>query len=199
MSENRMIRPGKGDRTNNPNTGSEENQENKTLAFMKKYPLFATILISLTVLIVVYLWQDFSAKRERSRVINAAAAQVNENTHEMLRLISRPMVWSIRAELLRGNREQIDLLISDMVREQNFENIFVTDNAGEIIISTTKRQEGQNAASFIEPEMVAPENTTLFPGDNNTIVLSAPILGFDRRLGTLVIQYAPQPFELSSP
>lgn len=199
MSKNRLIRPEKADSYSNSGTGKQENHQNVILAFMKKYPVFTTILISLTVLIVVYLWQDFSAKRERSRVINAAAAQVNENTHEMLRLISRPMVWSIRAELLRGNREQIDLLISDMVREQNFENIFVTDNAGEIIISTTKRQEGQNAASFIEPEMVAPENTTLFPGDNNTIVLSAPILGFDRRLGTLVIQYAPQPFELSSP
>lgn len=197
MSENRLIRPERGDSNNNSSTGNEENQPNKILVFIKKYPVFATILISLTVLVVVYLWQDFSAKRERSRVIKAAAAQVNENTHEMLRLVSRPMIWSIRAELLRGNREQIDLLISDMVRERNFENIFVTDNTGEIIISTTKRQEGQNASSFIDQAMVAPENTTLFPGENNTLILSAPILGFDRRLGTLVIQYAPQPFELS--
>ena len=197
MSENRLIRPEKGDNSNNPNEGNEESQQNMILAFMKKYPVFATILISLTVLIVVYLWQDFSAKRERNRVIRAAAAQVNENTHEMLRLVSRPMVWSIRAELLRGNREQIELLISDMVRENNFENIFITDNTGEIIISTTKRQEGQNAASFIDQAMVTPENTTITPVDNHTILLSAPILGFDRRLGTLVIQYAPQPFELN--
>jgi hypothetical protein len=163
--------------------------------FLKKYPVFSTILISLIVLVGVYLWLDLRSTRQSTRLIRSAEAQIAQTNRDMLMLLSRPMVWSIRAEMLRGNNEQIDLFISDMVRERNFRNILITNINGEVILSTNKMQEGQQAEQYVKAEMLSSENTLVETDDNNNLILSAPILGFDRRLGTLIIEYQPENFE----
>jgi hypothetical protein len=165
------------------------------LGFLKKYPVFSTILISLIVLVAVYLWLDLRSTRQNNRLIKSAEAQIAQSNRDMLMLLSRPMVWSIRAEMLRGNNEQIDLFIADMVRERNFRNILIANINGEIILSTNKMQEGQQAAQYVDVELLSAENTMVEADEHDNLILAAPILGFDKRLGTLIIEYQPEKFE----
>lgn len=168
------------------------------LRFVRKYPVLATLLMALVILAAGYFWMDFRADRQYKRVEKEAATRVEQNTHEMLKLFTRPMVWSIRSEMLRGNKEQVDLLISDIVKEDNFRHIMVVDAEGTILSSTNKRQEGQMASDYLEPEMLAMDTTTIVQaGDDNTLTSFSPILGFDRRIGTLIIEYIPEEFTLS--
>lgn len=191
MSGNKGI----GNTKDRSNAGSESSA---LLRFVKKYPVFTTIAISVIIMVGGYFYMNFHADRQYKRVEKEAYTRVEQNNHDMLRLFTRPMVWSIRSEMLRGNKEQVDMLISDIVREDNFRNIFVVNAEGEILSSTNKRQEGQQATEFIEPEMLAMDATTIVTGDDNVLTLYSPILGFDRRIGTLVIEYIPEAFELSS-
>lgn len=163
--------------------------------FLKKYPVFSTILVSLIVLVTVYLWLDLRSIRQKNRLIESAEVQIAQANRDMLMLLSRPMVWSIRAEMLRGNNEQIDLFISDMVRERNFRNILITNNSGEIILSTNKMQEGQQADQYVNVELLSAENSLVEADEHGNLILAAPILGFDKRLGTLIIEYQPETFE----
>lgn len=186
----------------NPNPKSDEKSSKKNNGFfnyLKKHPVFTTIAVFLILMLVLFLWMDISSRRENNRIVRTATVQIEQMNHDMLVLMSRPMVWSIRAELLRGNFEEINLLISDMVRERNFRNIFVANADGEIIASTNKTQEGQQSSQHLPRDMVAPENTTVITNDNNMLLLSAPVLGFDRRLGTLVIEYQPENVSFAVP
>lgn len=190
--------------TGNKGIGNKENRSNADtegsalLRFLRRNPVFSTIAISFIIMVAGYLYMNFHADRQYKRVEKEAYTRVEQNNHDMLGLFTRPMVWSIRSEMLRGNKEQVDMLISDIVREDNFRNIFVVNAEGEILSSTNKRQEGQQATDYIEPEMLAMDATTIVTGDDNVLTLYSPILGFDRRIGTLVIEYIPEEFELSS-
>jgi hypothetical protein len=174
----------------------EKNNRSNFLDFLKKYPVFSTILISLIILIVFYFWMSFHSRRENNRIIRSATTQIEEINRESLLLMSRPMVWSIRAEMMRGNLEQISLLLSDMVKDQSLQNIFVANIQGEIIVSTNKVQEGQQASQFVAEQLLHSENSLVEQEDNSLYILAAPVLGFDRRLGTLVIRYQARRFDL---
>lgn len=167
------------------------------MAFVKKYPVFSTILIALVIIGAMYLWFDFKAKRNCNSIVENAREQIQQNNVEMLRLFSRPLVWSIRAEMLRGNNEQIDLLIADLVRENNIENIFVIDLDGNVFVSTTKRQEGQPASDFVNPDVLSADVTLIQEAGENKLRLVAPVLGFDKRIGTLVIEFTHDNFDLN--
>ncbi|MFW6224428.1 MAG: hypothetical protein ACOC4R_02080 [Bacteroidota bacterium] len=185
-------------------TGNTEKRSNAgknssaLLRFVKKQPVFTTIVIALILMTAGYFWMDLRAHSQYQQVKREAALQVEQNTQDMLKLFTRPLVWSIRAEMLRGNKEQVDLLISDIVKEDNFRHIMVVDAEGEILSSTNKRQEGQMAEDYLEAEMLAMDTTTIVQGDDGTTLASfSPILGFDRRIGTLVIEYTPEEFTIS--
>jgi hypothetical protein len=188
-----IKRPDSGD--NKEEAGTENKKRNNFTSFVKKHPVFSTIVIALFILIVFYFWMSFQSRRENNRVIRTATTQIDELNQEKLLLLSRPMVWAIRAELMRGNMEQIDLLFADMVREPNFRNIFLVNTNGEITVSTNRQQEGQPASQFVSEQLLSAENS-IVQQDENSLILSAPVLGFDRRLGTLIIQYQPRNVDL---
>jgi hypothetical protein len=190
--------PGQPDQ--DPKSGVRSNKKsNGFFTYLRNHPVFTTIAVFLIIILVLFLWMDISSRRQNNRIVKTATAQIEQMNQDMLILVSRPLVWSIRAEMLRGNFEEISLLISDMVRERNFRNIFVANAEGEIIVSTNKMQEGQQSSQHVPREMVAPENTTVITNDNNMLVLAAPVLGFDRRLGTLVIEYHPENVSFAVP
>lgn len=177
----------------------DEQKSNSVLSFMKKHSVLTTILISLIIIFIVYLVVDFRATRENNRIIETASTEIEQMNRSMLTLLSKPLVWSIRAEMLRGNDEQIDLLIADMVKERNFQNIFVVNNDGQITISTNKRQEGLQASEVIPANLLNTDNAIVEEDPNYNLILVAPIMGFDQKLGYLIIEYQPQRINLSAP
>ncbi|TVQ06369.1 MAG: hypothetical protein EA361_19850 [Bacteroidetes bacterium] len=191
--------PGRRGNESNENRSNAGNESSALLRFIKKNPVFFTIIVSLVIMAAGYFWMNFQSDRQFKRLENEAASRVEQNNHDMLRLFTRPMVWSIRSEMLRGNKEQVDMLISDIVREDNFQHIFVVNAEGEIFSSTNKRQEGQKATDYVDAEMLSMNATTIVQGEDNVLTLYSPILGFDRRIGTLVIEYIPLKFELATP
>ncbi len=177
----------------------DERKGNSVLAFMKKHSVLTTILISLIIIFIVYLVLDFRATRENKRIIETATTEIEQMNRSMLTLLSKPLVWSIRAEMLRGNDEQIALLIADMVKERNFQNIFIINTDGQIIISTNKRQEGLQASEVIPANLLNAENAIVEEDQNYNLIMIAPIMGFDQKLGNLIIEYQPQRINLSNP
>jgi hypothetical protein len=111
-----------------------------------------------------------------------------ESKQEMLVLFCKPLVWSVRSELLRRNLEQVDVLISDLVKEKNMESIHLVDPSGVLFLSTDKKLEGQPAGDGLDKNLLTTDSITVQMLDS-FIVVAAPVMGYDRRLATLVFYY----------
>ena len=172
---------------NNP--ARDDEKKNSFLLFIKKNPVLVTILMGILAVLVVYFWKDFEGERQRKEIVKVATLQIEEKNQEMMMLIAKPLVWSIRSEMLRGNLEQVDMFTTDMVRERNFQYIYLIEPNGNILISTDKKMEGQQFEEIFEQNILGVESRIVFPEEENILIMAAPVMGYDRRLATLVVAY----------
>jgi len=163
--------------------------------FVKKYPVITAVLFGLLAVVLVYFWKEIEGNYQRKTIIEEATTQLQDNNLIMLKLISKPLVWNIRAELLRGNQEQVDLLMNNLVKEKNFQYIHLVDPDGNIMLSTNKQMQGQSLDSGIIWKALLNDSTVVLVDKANVITVVAPVMGFDKRLATLVISYQSQPFQ----
>lgn len=172
-------------------SATTKNQKNGSffIRFMKNHPTLTVFFIALIALAGVYLWKDIQGKNQQAKTEQSAREQLIVNQQQMLQLVAKPMAWSIRAEMLRGNMEQANLLISDLVKEQNMLFIHLVDPSGKVLLSSNKRFEGQPIGTEIDPVLLTVELPTVEFSNKNTFTVATPIMGVDRRLATLVFAY----------
>lgn len=165
----------------------------KSVGFIRKYPVLFTALLGIIALVIVYCWKDIQGKKQKAAVEEMAAEQLMLYNVAMLKLVTMPFVWSIRAEMLRDNMEQVNTYTKEMVRERNFQFIHIIDPAGKIIISTDKKLEGQSAADMFEPSVLQTDSIIVVRKDD-LLTVAAPVMGYDKKLGVLIMNYIPVKF-----
>jgi hypothetical protein len=164
----------------------------KKNGFMKKYPRITIILFSILALVLLYFVKDIQGNLEKKAVIKVANSELTENNKESLKLLSKPLTWSIRSEMLRGNMEQVDILISDLVKENNFEFVHLVGVDGNISLSTNKKMIGKVVDLESVAAMLGADTTTMLQERDSTLIVVAPVMGYDSKLGTLVFGYKPR-------
>lgn len=173
--------------------------ENHFLKWVKKHPVMMTVIIGLSIAASVYFWKDMETKKQKAAVVKMANEQLIENNQQMLKLLSKPLVWSIRSEILRDNLEQVNILTKDMVKEKNIQVINVIEPAGKIIISTDKRLEGKMATGIVESDLLETDSVLVSHNKSAGVIsLAAPVMGYDRRLGIVTLVYKPEIFRIIS-
>lgn len=172
-------------------------KKQKTMSFIRKNPVLTTALIGILAVVAVYFWKDIQGKKQKAAIEEMAVAQLNQNSSSMLRLMAKPLVWSIRAEMLRGNMEQVNIFTSDLVKEKHFQFIHLIDPEGKIILSTDKKMEGQAVGNMFEPALLKTDSVTVVTGNQGMLTLAAPVMGFDKELAVIVLNYAAPGFKKS--
>lgn len=159
--------------------------------------LKVVILTALVLLAVLWAWKVIevrnvrkTAEEENDRVRQTAVNMITETRAEHLKLMAKPFVWAVRSEMLRGNMEGVNLYLQDMVKERNFERIQVADTRGVVVASTDKKTEGKPLEG--NGGVLTADSTLVHNMGDSAWVISSPIMGFNNRLGTLVIDYANQ-------
>lgn len=158
---------------------------------LRRYSTVFVLLIGALIAMGVFLWKDFENKKEKDSIIRNATNQLDVTNQEMLKLMAKPMVWSIRADMLRGNIEQIDLLILDLVKEKNFQSIHLVAPDGNVILSTNKGLEGKLIGSNVDAALLLVRSQMVVVQINHVLYVSAPIFGVDKQIATLIIAYKP--------
>lgn len=153
------------------------------------------VLVALVLLGALWTWKAVEisgvkkdAQRENDRLRATAVNMINETKEEQLRLLVKPFVWAVRSEMLRGNMEQVNLYLSELVREKHFKQIEIADPRGIIIATTNKKNEGQPLAD--PTHVLAADSTAVQVLPDSSWLVSSPIMGFNNRLGTLLVNYA---------
>lgn len=160
----------------------------------KKYLI--TIGVALILLISLWIWKSVeisgirnASEKEKQNLKEQATSEIAEVHKQHLLLLAKPFVWAVRTELMQGNRNQVNLYLNDMVKEKNFQQIAIADNKGKIIASTNKKDEGQPFSSIASAGSLNNNDTNIETQSDSTLVMTSPVMGFNSRLGTLLIRY----------
>lgn len=175
----------------------------KTPKTVSKKVLLISILLVFVLLAGIWIWKEIEiinlregAERDRMVLQDRAAELVVQSHEEHLKLLAKPFVWAIRSELLEGNISQVNLYTNEMVKEKNFKGIVVANNKGIIVSSTNKKDEGKDFNTVGKTDYLKNNNTIIDNAGDSLLVMSSPIMGFNNRLGTLMITYDVQQPEL---
>lgn len=187
---------------NNPDQPSREiipaEQEQKKSS-SKRWLL---ILLPIIIIAAVFIWKQIQlnnarneAEAQQQQLKERAAEHVTQMHLAHLQLLAKPFVWALRTEMLQGNLNQVNLYINDLVKEENFTSIAVTDENGTIVASTDKKFEGQAFSQLAHERFLNSDKTIVEKNKDDELVMSSPIMGFNNRLGTLYLQYKAPAFE----
>lgn len=167
------------------------NQEVKSWFQKNRLKLFAGAIFLLTVL-SVYFYQRYQMGKLRDQFNNAVmekgelALQLAQHSNERLAEgMVKPLVWAIKSEMVRGNKEGIDRFITSIVQDSDLELIVIVDMTGMVYLSTDKKYEGK---SVIEVLPTMPRDVLkagVHTASPEEVVATAPILGDTQQLGVL--------------
>jgi len=168
-------------------------KKHKTSFFelLKKHSALFVLITGALLMLIIYFGKEFENEKEKERIILLATNQLDVTNQEMLRLLAKPLVWSVRADMLRGNTEQIDLLILNLIKEKNFQFIHLIEPNGNVILSTNKGLEGKFIGDNVDAVLLRVSSDVLVVEINHSIYVSAPIFGIDQQIATLIIGYKP--------
>ncbi len=159
------------------------------------------LLIAGGVIIVLFgamfIWKSVqvsSLKKEQAEKEAALRQEFNtlysQQSANYLRRLAKPYVWALRTEMLQGNYRQVNLYNNDMVKERNFLSVMVADTKGIIASSTDKRLEGKSFSSLQRGDYLSADSTVVNKINDSLLIMASPIMSFNSKLGTLIINYA---------
>jgi hypothetical protein len=146
-----------------------------------------------------YAWRALTVRglerqmeTQKTEMVEARQQALKLQARDMLRLSARPFAWAVRAEMLRGNLGQVDDYLRQFVRETGVRSLMLVGKDGKIQLASDRKLETQSAEPLVSREIRNATDVVIEePGD--FIRMGVPVMGFDDRMGVLVIDYAPPP------
>lgn len=140
----------------------------------------------------VYFYQRYQHNKleeacilAQQKDVETAQAMTLLRSEEMANNLCRTLVFGIRGEMERGNKATIDLFLQKMVQESGLELAIIQNAQDSIYLSTDKKYENHKVP-YIQGVISAQQ---VLKSDLDEVVVAAPILGTEVRLGTLLIVY----------
>ena len=94
----------------------------------------------------------------------------------------------VRAEVLKDNLQQVDDYFRQFIRERGVQSIVYVDKAGRVAVATDRKLEGQAASGFVAAGLLDATEPT-FEETPPSLRLAIPVMGFDARVGVLILDY----------
>ncbi len=169
-----------------------------------KKGIYITIVIVIALLAGIWIWKDMQLRSLQKESANRAVEMKYRFTQQMLKIqvqdirsIIKPLVWAVRNEMLKNNLTDISFYINELVKEKGFQFILITNDKNIIVSSTNKKWEGSPFEVTGVSSDLSGDSTIIKTLNNNNILAGAPIMGFNKRLGTVVISFsaATSPFK----
>ena len=184
-------------------TGNSKQIDRPKTYVSKRNTMLIAALVILALFAGLWIWKSVQISNikkdsaERQQALKQRADEVlMEAEMKYMKLIAKPYVWAIRTEMMRGNIDAVNLYANDMVKEKNFQSIMVADERGTIISSTDKKLEGKDFSSVGKSAYLTADSTIIDQVNKSTLMVSSPVMGFNKRIGTLVFNYTIQKAQL---
>lgn len=184
------------DHTNKTTHGDVNHHSPENTPTVARKTFYITILIALLLIVGLWIWKSIetsnirkNADTEQESLKQEAKGLIVRAHEHHLRLLAKPFVWAVRSEMMQGNMSQVNLYMNEMVKEKNFQRIALVNDKGVIVSSTNKKDEGKPFSTIGNNSDLTNNDTNLQTLQDSVINMSSPVMGFNNRLGTLVIKY----------
>jgi len=163
--------------------------------------IVSIIIVALMIIIplVVYFWKQAEIKDLKEKYNNdikeitaKANNTIDANNRKNMETITRVFSWAVRSEMLRENMEQVDNYMTDLVKAADLNTISAVKSDGIVMRSTNKKFEGNIYPGPVANELAQVNQVVTRTGENGDIISICPIMGLDKRLGTIIITYTPK-------
>ena len=101
--------------------------------------------------------------------------------------------------MMSNNVNQINLYAKEMIKEKNILSIMVLNATGKIICSTNQKWEGRDFSTIGNASYLQSDSTIVDNINDSILIMSSPVMGFNNRLGTLIVNYSLSPLEFMKP
>jgi len=136
----------------------------------------------------MFIWKALAVRS----VENRCRLAVEQKTQELLRLSGNPLSWAVRREMIAENFDQINEYLSLLIKEPHIKLIVVAKADGVIAAATDKKLEGTMLSARFPEELLRIDALSIDAGENGELRVAAPIMGFNTRLGLMILIYAPE-------
>ncbi|MEO6327808.1 MAG: hypothetical protein ABIO55_02700 [Ginsengibacter sp.] len=189
---------------NHPKTiATRSRNEGKSFLSSSKNKILVAGGVIIVFFAALWIWKAIEIKnlkleneKKETLLRQKANELLSQSDYKYLKLLAKPYVWAIRTEMMKGNLDAVNLYANDMVKEKSFQTISVVDDKGMVISSTNKKLEGKAYASVGNAAYLSNDSTLVNKIDAATLEVSSPVMGFNKRIGTLIFDYSPPKAEL---
>lgn len=160
------------------------------------------LLVMLLLVLVIagtYIWKNVAVSSAKTELTQLATQVIGEQNRSHLRLVSIPLVWAIRSEMIRGNYDQVNQYLTQFVKEPGMKEIIVAGPDGKGVVATNKKREGAYVTDSFQQDLLQKDTATVSALENGEILVTAPIMGLNSRLGTLILVCSAPSYSLEKP
>jgi type II secretory pathway component PulM len=125
----------------------------------------------------------------QAQIINQAKQLEDARVEEALRLFSIPFAWAIRRELMAGNVNQVDQYLGQLVQIRGFESAVLANPDGKVIVASDRKKLVETFSSLYPGVDLSTNEIKLEKAGNGTFRAIIPILGLNKHLGVVVLEY----------
>lgn len=176
-------------------TTETKNSKIKVWARKNAAPLILTFLLIVSNA-GIYFYQQNLRKQDRKEfqeVVQTVATDSEEllqhRVQSMAETVSRALTNGIKAEMIRGNFEQLNTFLVEMVQKTELDLVTITDTIGIVSISTDKKYEGRRVKDVLPGIDLKVERPMVLMAQIGGAKMVGPIMADDHRLGTLYVTF----------
>jgi hypothetical protein len=162
------------------------------------------ILVVILVPVIIYFAKDIEINRLKEKqaleiqsMKQQASDKVDLNNNANLIIVGKIFSWAVRGELTRDNKDQVNQMMIELVKENDYRQVVLLSSDGSVVLSTDKKYEGDDFNKSVYDAMLGSDNVQVSPQKNGDLLVAAPVFGIDSRLGTVIITYRPSILEFS--
>lgn len=169
-----------------------------------KLPLWVSLVL-LVLLLIVFVWQSFAVataerrlETERRALVeqqasrHTAAGEATQRADSQSRqLFGTALAWAVRAEMIRGNFDQIDQYFSALVRTEGLDLALLAAPSGTVLVASDRAYVDAPLPAGFPTDLLRAEAIQTLPGGDGSERLAIPIHGLNARLGTVILVLQP--------
>lgn len=176
-------------------------QERKTLGLVLALLVVALGMYGWKVAAVDEVEKEFTEIKAQqtemhSQFINQAKQLDDRRVKESLRLFSIPFAWAIRRELMAANLDQVDQYMGELVQISGFKSAVLAKPDGKVIVASDRKKLIETFSGLYPGADLGSNEITVEDASNGSLRAFIPILGLNRHLGMVVLEYLPPAYTL---
>lgn len=129
------------------------------------------------------------AAEARAALIHDAEAALTAQASALLKLSALPLGWAFRSALLTNDIATVDTYVGRIVQEPNVTSVALADAGGTITHSSNDKLRGRPVHEAF-PQVSIDGHSPQAVATAKDVRIVVPVMGYDRRLGTLIFSYA---------